>query len=116
MRARIIFIARSNLSRFHARPDDAITVHIVSAIKGILHAQALAVHKSISALVREWNNERLACPLASAWLEQSSRASEDAYPSIAIPAVTPATLRMTTAGATADRSVYGLTFMRCSKC
>ena len=48
---------------FHGRPDDAITVHIDPAIKGILHAEALAAHKSISALVREWIDERLDLPI-----------------------------------------------------
>jgi hypothetical protein len=38
---------------------DAITVHLDAYIKGVLHAEAVAAQKSVSALVREWVEERL---------------------------------------------------------
>lgn len=40
----------------------SVTVHIPLYVKGILHAEALAAHKSVSALVREWLDERLDLP------------------------------------------------------
>ena len=47
---------------FYDQPIDAITVHLDPAIKGILHAEALAAKTSISALVRVWIDERLDLP------------------------------------------------------
>lgn len=47
---------------FYDQPIDAITVHLDPAIKGILHAEALAAKKSVSALVRAWIDERLDLP------------------------------------------------------
>ena len=38
------------------------TVHLSPSIKGILHAEALAAGKSISALLRQWIDERLDLP------------------------------------------------------
>jgi hypothetical protein len=38
---------------------DSLTVHLDAFTKGILHAEALAANKTMSALVREWINERL---------------------------------------------------------
>jgi hypothetical protein len=40
----------------------ALTVHLPSLVKSILQAEALAGHKSASALVREWIDERLDLP------------------------------------------------------
>jgi hypothetical protein len=40
----------------------ALTIHLPPLVKAILHAEALAVHKSASALVREWIDERLDLP------------------------------------------------------
>ncbi len=40
----------------------ALTVHISPLVKGILQAEALALHKSVGALVREWIDERLDLP------------------------------------------------------
>lgn len=39
-----------------------VTVHVPAHIKGILHAEAVATDKSISALIREWIEERLDLP------------------------------------------------------
>jgi hypothetical protein len=36
-----------------------VTVHLDEITKGILHAEALAAKKSVSALLREWIDERL---------------------------------------------------------
>jgi hypothetical protein len=44
--------------------DDAITVHLPRHVKGMLHAEAIASHKSMSALLREWIDERLDLPQA----------------------------------------------------
>ena len=42
--------------------EAAITVHVPTYLKGVLHAEALAAHKSMSALIREWLDERLDLP------------------------------------------------------
>jgi hypothetical protein len=39
-----------------------VTVHVPAHIKGILHAEAVATDKSVSALLREWIEERLDLP------------------------------------------------------
>lgn len=39
-----------------------VTVHIPPALRGILHAEALAANKSMSALVRAWIEDRLDLP------------------------------------------------------
>ncbi|MCE7983889.1 MAG: hypothetical protein DYG89_22170 [Caldilinea sp. CFX5] len=39
-----------------------LTVHLPPALRGILHAESLAANKSMSALVREWIEERLDLP------------------------------------------------------
>jgi hypothetical protein len=44
--------------------EATITVHVPLYLKGVLHAEALAAHKSVSALVREWLDERLDLPEA----------------------------------------------------
>jgi len=44
------------------RVAGSITVHLPNTLKGILHAEALATHKSMSGLVREWIEERLDLP------------------------------------------------------
>jgi len=50
---------------FSGDPSEAaITVHLPKYLKGVLHAEALAAHKSVSALVREWLDERLDLPEA----------------------------------------------------
>lgn len=46
--------------------EAAVTVYVPLYVKGILHAEALAAHKSVSALVRDWLDERLDLPEASA--------------------------------------------------
>lgn len=38
------------------------TIHLPPSIKGILHAEALAAGKSVSALLRQWIDERLDLP------------------------------------------------------
>ncbi|PKO23575.1 MAG: hypothetical protein CVU38_03435 [Chloroflexi bacterium HGW-Chloroflexi-1] len=46
-----------------ARPANRqVTIHPDEITKGILHAEALAARKSISALLREWIDERLDLP------------------------------------------------------
>lgn len=40
----------------------ALTIHLPPLVKSILQAEALAVHRSASALVREWIDERLDLP------------------------------------------------------
>jgi len=42
-----------------------VTVHVPAHIKGILHAEAVATDKSVSALLREWIEERLDLPNGS---------------------------------------------------
>ena len=42
--------------------DRQVTVHLDEITKGILHAEALAKKKSVSALLREWIDERLDLP------------------------------------------------------
>ncbi len=39
-----------------------LTIHLNPLAKAILQAEALAVHKSVAALVREWIDERLDLP------------------------------------------------------
>ena len=45
--------------------DTQITVHLNEIDKAILRAEALAAQKSVSALIREWIEERLDLPLAA---------------------------------------------------
>lgn len=45
--------------------DTQITIHINEVDKAILRAEALASQKSMSALIREWIEERLDLPLAA---------------------------------------------------
>jgi hypothetical protein len=46
-----------------AKPaDHQVTIHLDEITKGILHAEALAARKSISALLKEWVDERLDLP------------------------------------------------------
>lgn len=45
--------------------DAAVTVHLAPLLKDILRAEALAANKSISALLREWIDERLDLPEAA---------------------------------------------------
>jgi hypothetical protein len=46
-------------------PDQQVTVHLDEITKGILQAEALATHKSVSALIREWIDGRLDLPVAA---------------------------------------------------
>ena len=39
---------------------DSLTIHLDTFTKGVLHAEALAARKTMSALVREWIGERCA--------------------------------------------------------
>jgi len=50
------------LNGAHHPSKGALTVHLDDLMKGILHAEALAAGKSVSALVREWIKERLDLP------------------------------------------------------
>jgi hypothetical protein len=43
----------------------AITVYVNDFVKGVLHAEAVAARKSLSALLREWVDERLDLPAAA---------------------------------------------------
>ena len=47
------------LQRLGVEKSESITVHLDPALKGILHAEAIAAHTSVSALVRTWIDERL---------------------------------------------------------
>lgn len=49
-----------DLSNGHA--DRSVTIHVPESLAGILHAEAIMAQKSISALVREWVEERLDLP------------------------------------------------------
>lgn len=49
-----------NASNGHA--DKSVTVHLPEAIAGILHAEAIMAEKSVSALIRDWIDERLDLP------------------------------------------------------
>jgi len=44
---------------------EAVTVHLDPTTKGILRAEALAAQKSVSALLREWIDERLDLPVST---------------------------------------------------
>ena len=50
------------LSELEAAATATLSVHLPPALRGILHAEALAANKSTSALVREWIEERLDLP------------------------------------------------------
>lgn len=41
---------------------ESLTIHLSAFTKGVLHAEALAANKSMSALLREWIDERLDLP------------------------------------------------------
>ncbi|MEI2609110.1 MAG: hypothetical protein V9G20_10835 [Candidatus Promineifilaceae bacterium] len=45
--------------------SETITVHLDPYMKGVLHAEAAASRKTVSALVREWLDERLDLPVAT---------------------------------------------------
>jgi hypothetical protein len=45
--------------------DQQVTVHLDEVTKGILHAEALAARKSVSALLREWIDEHLDLPIGA---------------------------------------------------
>ena len=42
--------------------SSSLTIHLDEYIKGVLHAEAVASDKSVSALVRDWLKERLDLP------------------------------------------------------
>ncbi len=42
---------------------DAVTVHLDPYRRGVLHAEAIAANTSVSALLRQWIDERLDSPL-----------------------------------------------------
>jgi hypothetical protein len=45
--------------------SESVTVHLDPYLKGVLHAEAIAARKSISALLREWIDERLDLPVTA---------------------------------------------------
>ena len=45
--------------------SESVTVHLDPYLKGVLHAEAIAAKKSISALLREWIDERLDLPVTA---------------------------------------------------
>lgn len=51
-----------DLEAGNGHADKSITVHLPEAIAGILHAEAIMAQKSVSALMREWIDERLDLP------------------------------------------------------
>ncbi len=46
-------------------PTDSATIHLDSLTKDILRAEAIAAKKSMSALLREWIDERLDLPVSA---------------------------------------------------
>ncbi len=48
--------------------SNAITIYVNDFMKGILHAEAVAARKPLSALLREWVDERLDLPVSAAGL------------------------------------------------
>ena len=48
----------------HVDITEVLTVHLDPMLKGILRAEALAARRSVSALIREWIDERLDLPAA----------------------------------------------------
>lgn len=46
----------------NGQPDDVLTIHLPTALKGILYAESIVAQKSMSALVRQWIEERLDLP------------------------------------------------------
>ena len=55
------------LNRFFRRPNEdpsrsSLTIYLDEYLKGVLHAEAIASDKSVSALAREWMEERLDLP------------------------------------------------------
>lgn len=48
----------------NAHADKSITVHLSDTLAGILHAEAIMHETSVSALIREWIEERLDLPEA----------------------------------------------------
>ncbi len=46
----------------NGKGTSSVTVHLSNLLKGILHAEAIAANKSMSALVRQWIEERLDLP------------------------------------------------------
>ena len=42
--------------------SSSLTIHLDEYIEGVLHAEAVASDKSVSALVRDWLKERLDLP------------------------------------------------------
>lgn len=46
----------------NVQPVSPMTVYLDEYLKGVLHAEAVASDKSISALIREWLEERLDLP------------------------------------------------------
>lgn len=43
-------------------PVDSLTIHLPADLKGILYAESIVAQKSMSALVRQWIEERLDLP------------------------------------------------------
>lgn len=56
----------------NGHPDDSLTIHLPAALKGILYAESIVAQKSMSALVREWLEDRLDLPHSS--VQSSHRA------------------------------------------
>jgi hypothetical protein len=51
-----------DLSKIASDVTDSLTIHLSATLKGILYAEALIAQKSMSALAREWLEERLDLP------------------------------------------------------
>ena len=45
--------------------SESVTVHLDPYLKGVLHAEAIVARKSISALLRDWIDERLDLPVTA---------------------------------------------------
>ena len=46
----------------NGKGSSSVTIHLPNLLKGILQAEAVAANKSMSALVRQWIEERLDLP------------------------------------------------------
>jgi len=56
---------RVDVTSLHDNATESVTVHLAPLLKGILRAEALAAQSSISALLRNWIDERLDLPAVS---------------------------------------------------
>lgn len=51
-----------DIEELSGHANKSVTMHVPEALAGILHAEAIMAQKSVSALLREWVEERLDLP------------------------------------------------------